>query len=149
MLFIESRILDHRVDSATRILLLEKLQEKGRAPLIRSTRLSCYEQALLGSNRIREMERAIGDWTEAENAVPYVRGDVFCLEDHVLYLIFGEAGGEQATALRAGIIYGARTAEPFRKLDVFCREVRESLLALRGEAEASAEGGVLDLTEWR
>ncbi|HYE64520.1 MAG TPA: hypothetical protein VD966_02990, partial [Pyrinomonadaceae bacterium] len=98
---------------------------------------------------IHEMERAIADWTEAENAVPYVRGDVFCLEDHVLYLIFGEAGGEQATALRAGIVYGARTAEPFRKLEVFCREVRESLLALRGEAEASAEGGVLDLTEWR
>ena len=63
MLFVETRTAQLSADGATRIQLLEKLQEKGLTPLIRSSRLHCYEQALLGPGSVREMERAISAWT--------------------------------------------------------------------------------------
>ena len=130
MLFVEARIADLSADGAMRILLLEKLQEKGLTPLIRTSRLSCYEQALLGPDRVKEMERAVSNWVETEEDGLYTRGDVFCVEDFVLFLIFGSEEDE-LTGMRAGIIYGAETAEPQRKLDAFCRNVRDALDSAR------------------
>src|ERR1051326_8410269 len=106
MLFVESRILKQKVSSATRAGLLERLQEKGLTPLIRSARMSCYEQALLGPDRAGEMERAVAAWTETEDDRLYIRGDVFCFEDFVLFLVFG-VGEDEMTGVRAGIVYGA------------------------------------------
>jgi hypothetical protein len=138
MLFVESKILRQNVDAKTRMALLEKLQEKGLTPLIRSTRMSCFEQALLGPDRADEMEREVARWTEDEDERRYIRGDVFCFEDFVLFLIFNDDDGE-AEAVRAGIVYGAEMLEPEKKLDAFCRNVSDALEALRDSASSNGE----------
>lgn len=130
MLFIESRTLKQSVDSAVRTALLEKLQEKGLTPLIRTTRINCFEQALMGPDRVSEMERAVATWMETEDDRLYIRGDVFCFEDFVLFLIFGNDEDEIA-GIRAGIVYGAEMLEPTKKLDAFCRNVSDALEATR------------------
>jgi hypothetical protein len=130
MLFVETRTSELSADGAMRILLLEKLQEKGLTPLIRSSRLNCYEQALMGPDRVKEMERAVSAWVETEEDGLYTRGDVFCVEEFVLFLIFGSEEDE-LTGMRAGIIYEAETIEPHRKLDAFCRNVRDALDSAR------------------
>jgi len=145
MLFIESKTSKRSVDAAKRLGLLEKLQEKGMTPLIRSTRLSCYEQALLGPDRIDEMEREVASWEETEDDRAYIRGDVFCFEDFVLFLIFGDDENETA-GMRAGIVYEAQIFEPMKKLDNFCRTVSEALDATSGE---SHNGALDDESEWQ
>ena len=139
MLFVESKSLNHGIDGPRRIQLLEELQEKDLTPLIRSARLNCFDHVLLGPERVREMETAVAAWTESENREPYVRGDFFCLNDHVFFLIFDDKAA--VPGIRAGIVYEASTPEPFRKLDSFCRDVRELLLAHgeQGNGAAQAE----------
>jgi len=140
MLFIESKVSDEHLDGRARLLLLEKLQEKGLMPLIRSARLHCFELALTGPERVAEMEQAIAAQTPVEMDSPYVRGDVFCFEDFVLFLIFGDEERD-VSGMRAGIIYEAETQAPERSLDSFCRNVRDALEATRrstGEMERSA-----------
>lgn len=145
MLFIETKTADRGVECGVRLGLLEKLQEKGLTPLIRSTRQSCYEQALLGPDRVTEMEREVAAWTEAEDDCAYVRGDVFCFEDFVLFLIFGDDQDEGA-GMRAGIVHGAEMLEPMKKLDAFCRNVADALEALR---PAGSNGGAPREIEWQ
>src|SRR5712691_13088284 len=94
MLFVESKTLSHKASGPRRIHLLEELQKKNLAPLIRSVRLKCFDHVLLSPERIGEMETAIATWTESEKQETYVRGDVFCLSDHVLYLIFNDDNSE-------------------------------------------------------
>jgi hypothetical protein len=144
MLFIESKTSNRSVDAQRRLALLEKLQEKGLTPLIRSTRLGCYEQALLGPDRVAEMERAVASWTETEDDRAYVRGDVFCFEDFVLFLIFG-SDEDEAAGMRAGIVYGAEMLEPLKKLDAFCRNVSDAL-----ETGSDEDGfGLHEETDWQ
>ena len=145
MLFLEGKTLSTAVTRSGRITLLEELQQKGLTPLIRTARLNCFDHLLLGAERIRELETLIATWTEAETQEPYVRGDVFCLSDHVFFLIFDDKGVDPL--LRAGIVYETRTPEPFRKLDSFCRDVRESLLAQR-QVEEGETGTVESFPEW-
>jgi hypothetical protein len=138
MLFIESKSSNRSVDAAARLALLEKLQEKGLTPLIRSTRLNCYEQALLGPERVAEMERAMASWTETEDERAYTRGEVFCFEDFVLFLIFGSDDDESA-GMRAGIVYGSEMLEPMKKLDAFCHNVNDALEARSVNADSGAD----------
>ncbi len=145
MLFIESKTSKRSVDAAKRLNLLEKLQEKGMTPLIRSTRLNCYEQALLGPDRVAEMEREVASWEETEDDRTYIRGDVFCFEDFVLFLIFGDDEDETA-GMRAGIVYEAQIFEPTKKLDAFCRNLSDALDATGGE---SHNGALDDESEWQ
>jgi hypothetical protein len=146
MLFVETRTAPLSADGATRIQLLEKLQEKGLTPIIRSSRLHCYEQMLVAPDRAREMERAVSTWTETEEGGLYTRGDIFCLEDFVLFLIFG-GDEDELTGMRAGIVYGAETAEPLRKLDAFCRSVRDALDSAR--IGANVVDTAQDVGEWQ
>jgi hypothetical protein len=146
MLFVETKIAELSADGAMRIQLLEKLQEKGLTPLIRTSRLNCYEQALLGPDRVKEMERAVSAWVETEEGALYTRGDVFCIEDFAHFLIFGSEEDE-LTGMRAGIIYSAETAEPQRKLDTFCRNVRDALDSAR--IGATIGDTSQDAAEWR
>jgi hypothetical protein len=105
-----------------------------------------FEQALQGAERAREMERAIAAWTETEENSLYVRGDLFSIEDHVFYLIFGGAEDDLA-GMRAGIVYGHETLDSERKLDAFCRRVTEALDAVRlSEARTEASAGP---AEWK
>ncbi|HEX8129869.1 MAG TPA: hypothetical protein VF527_12265 [Pyrinomonadaceae bacterium] len=140
MLFIESKSLDYAVDGATRTSLLESLQEQGFVPLIRSARLHLYETALAGAEGALSLETALAARAEAETEAPYVRGDLFCVEDYAHFLLFGDEPGE---GVRAGIVYESGTADPLEKLDAFCRSVGESLGAARGvgASGASNDGG--------
>ncbi|MGI8898736.1 MAG: hypothetical protein ACR2IB_10120 [Pyrinomonadaceae bacterium] len=127
MLFIESKTLGLKLDGSGRIRLLEELWEKNLVPLIRSARFNLFDHVLLGQERIDELETAIALSAESENREAYVRGDLFCLSDHVFFIVFDENQGE-APVIRAGLVYETRTTEPYRKLDAFCREVRELVL---------------------
>ncbi len=148
MLFIESQTSKQLIDGAARIQLLEGLQEKGLIPLIRSARLTCYELALMAPDRAQEMERVIATLTETEDNAPYVRGDLFCFEDFVLFLIFNKEGGHGG--MRAGIIYGAETTEPLKKLEAFCRNI-SSMIETRGygEGDGRQKSGKWELRELR
>jgi hypothetical protein len=146
MLFLASRVLDDEVYEEARLPLLEKLQAEDWQPLIRSARLGCYERALMGSSHVAEMERAIAVSTRLEDNSAYVRGDIFCFEDHVFFLVFGDR--ESAfKGIRAGIIYEPQAAEPLRKLDSFCQKISECLSDLGNDArrEEEAQG----VKRWR
>jgi hypothetical protein len=105
--------------------LLKDLQDRGLVPLIRSQRLRSFEDVLLSADLINEMETALAASTESTTGEPYLRGDLFSFDDYILFLVF-----EDDDSLRAGIVYEANTAEPFRKLDSFCQDIR-NLLMLR------------------
>jgi len=146
MLFVESKTLVHTVNGPQRIHILEGLQEKNLIPVIRSARLACFNNLLLGPERIGEMETAVALSIESETQEAYVRGDVFCLSDHVFFLLFGENEAENPL-IRAGIVYQPSTSEPFRKLDSFCREVRD-LLSARRESGTSETDQAEDMPQW-
>ena len=112
MLFIETKSSSRGVESSARLALLEKLQEKGLTPLIRSTRQSCYEQALLGPDRVAEMEREVAAWTEAE--LRRLRD----LARRAADLVGGERG--DAKLARAQDLVRKLLADGFRPI-VFCR----------------------------
>ncbi|HYE65093.1 MAG TPA: hypothetical protein VD966_05895 [Pyrinomonadaceae bacterium] len=156
MLYIASKTSHQAVDSATRILMLDKLQEKGSIPLIRSARLNCYELALLGPDRVSELEQVMAAWTEESECLTYTRGDVFCFEDFALFLVFRDKESGLA-GIRAGIVYEAETTEPLKKLDAFCRNVSDALEAARNAGQdahisagaAPAESQRLSIVEWQ
>jgi hypothetical protein len=123
MLFLESKALRYAVDGDSRIKLLQELQEQEMVPIVRSHRLRCFEDVLLGVGQTAEMEKSLAASTESTIGEPFVRGDLFCFQDYILFLVFEE------DLLRAGIVYEARTAEPFRKLDSFCQDIRSHLIS--------------------
>jgi hypothetical protein len=125
MLFLESKALNHAVDAAARTRLLRELQEQGMVPVIRSHRLRCFEDVLLGVDHVAEMEKSLAASTESTIGEPFVIGDLFCFEDYILFLVFED---DEEPYVRAGIVYEARTPEPFRKLDAFCQDVRTVLV---------------------
>ncbi len=127
MLFLESKALNHAVDRDGRTRLLQELQERGMVPLIRSHRLRCFEDVLLGMDRVEEMEKSLAASTESTIGEPFVIGDLFCFEDHILFLVFEDDDAGSYT--RAGIVYEAHTPEPFRKLDAFCQEIGSLMLS--------------------
>ena len=128
MLFLESKLLNHTIDAAGRLTLLQQLADRDLAPLIRSRRLRCFEDVLLSHDHVNEMEAALASSTDSTIGEPFVRGDLFCFQDYILFLVFED----DDDALRAGIVYEASTAEPFRKLNSFCDEVRNLLLERTG-----------------
>ncbi|HKQ53471.1 MAG TPA: hypothetical protein VJT74_13935 [Pyrinomonadaceae bacterium] len=150
MLLLASRILEHELGQEGRLRLLEKLQERGFTPLIRAARLSCFEQAVADAVQVEEMERLIAASLDSDAQSPYVMGDIFCFADHVFFLLFGGHEGE-AAAMRAGIVYEGRTAEPLRKLNFFCQTISLCI----GDADASPRGegdeveGATALMPWR
>ena len=133
MLFLESKTLNLSLDTAARLALLQELQERSLVPLIRSQRLRSFEDVLLGADRISEMETALAASTESTTGEPYVRGDLFCFDDYILFLVFED------DSIRAGIVYEASTPEPFRKLDSFCHDIR-NLSEWESSAPAMPQG---------
>lgn len=124
MLFLESKTLNYAVEGDARTRLLRQLQERELTPLIRSTRLRCFEEVLLNVDRVSEVESSLASSTPTTIDEPYVRGDLFCFLDYILFLIFEN---EATSFIRAGIVYEAHTREPFRKLDFFCEQIRSLL----------------------
>ena len=124
MLFLDSKTLNYAVDGDARTRLLNGLQDLELTPLIRSTRLRCFADVLLDVDKVSEVESSLASWSETTIDEPYVRGDLFCFHDYILFLIFEN---EPTSFVRAGIVYEARTPEPFRKLDSFCEQIRNLL----------------------
>src|SRR6185503_916681 len=120
MLFLESKTLNHPLNTDARLTLLKDLQDRSLTPLIRSHRLRSFEDVLLNADRTTEMETALAASTESTTGEPYVRGDLFSFDDYILFLVF-----EDDDSIRAGIVYEATTPEPFRKLDSFCQDIRD------------------------
>lgn len=139
MLFVESRTADFNVEKRLRTPVLEALRQRGHVPLIRSARLHFFEQAAAGAEHAHELERALEERASAEGEEPYVRGDVFCFDDFVHYLIFGDGLGG-GTGLRAGIVYDAETVAPAERLEAFCRNVGEAYEEAARASEGSAKG---------
>lgn len=118
--------------------LLDRLEDRGLTPLIRTSRLHLFDLALLKSERAGEMEAAIAARADVEGEAPYVRGDLFCFRDHAHFLIFGDED-EGAQGVRAGVIYEAEASEPERRLEEFCQNVSDALrLAQGGKSVPSA-----------
>jgi hypothetical protein len=132
MLFLESKALNYEIDAERRTRLLRDLQERDMVPLIRSHRLRCFEDVLLGVDHLDEMEKSLAASTESTIGEPFVIGDLFCFADYILFLVF-ENESDGGSYIRAGIVYEPRTPEPFRKLDSFCQEVRSLLVSHTGE----------------
>lgn len=126
MLFIESKTWSHAVSGLNRIQLLDGLQANGLVPVIRSARIHCFGQAFPMVEDVREIEAAVSNWSESENKTTYVPGDLFFLDDHVLFLIF-EDQSSKGPLVRAGIVYEASTSLPFNKLDSFCSDIHRLL----------------------
>jgi len=124
MLFLESKLLNHALDTTGKNTLLKELHDREIVPLIRSHRLRCFGDVLLNHDHVNEMEIALASSSESTTGEPFVHGDLFCFQDYILFLVFED----DDQALRTGIVYHAHTAEPFRKLDSFCQEVRNLLL---------------------
>jgi hypothetical protein len=149
MLFVESRTADLNVEKNLRTPVLEALRQRGHVPLIRSARLHFFEQAAAGAEHARELERALDERAAAEGEEPYVRGDLFCFDDFVHYLIFGD-GFSGGAGLRAGIVYDAETVAPAERLEAFCRNVSEAYKeALSASASASGDTEAAPHFEWQ
>ncbi len=85
MFSVESRTAELGVERRLRTPVLEALQRRGLAPLIRASRLHFFEQAAAGADWGHELERHLEERAEAGGEEPYVRGDVFCFEDFAHY----------------------------------------------------------------
>jgi hypothetical protein len=131
MLFVESRVLDQKVDGAARTSLLDRLEDRGLTPLIRTSRLHLFDLALLKSERARDMESAVASRADIEGDAPYVRGDLFCFRDYAHFLIFGDADAA-SPGVRAGLIYEADTPDPEQRLEEFCQNVADALRLAQG-----------------
>jgi hypothetical protein len=139
MLLIQSNSLALSLTRDERLRLLEALAAKGLAPLIRSARRRFF-QTLLARGvdgafdaAAAELERECAARLESKGDAAYTPGELFCMGDCVLTLVFG---GSVEDGLSAGVVYSVETAEPLAKLERFCRDVREALTEMR---EASAE----------
>jgi hypothetical protein len=144
ILFLESKTLRHSLDASKRIELLDALQQKELIPLIRSARQYCFERLVIPPEQISELEAAMANWMELSNGETYTRGDLFCSDDHVFFLTFNVPERVDSPQIRAGIVYQARTPEPFRKLDSFCRDVSDALLTIVDESVAAEQ----NLSNW-
>ncbi|HEX5707833.1 MAG TPA: hypothetical protein VFX96_11090 [Pyrinomonadaceae bacterium] len=137
MLFIETKTSARRVEPQARTAVLERLQERGYAPLIRAMRLGGFAQALGGEDRAAEFERAMDEWTGDAGDAPHVRGDIFFSGEQAFFLVF-DGPEDDEPHLRAGLVYGPEEDEPTRRLTEFCRDVAE---AVRVASAASGGGG--------
>src|ERR1051325_3749613 len=140
MLFLDSKVLNHTVNEEARITLLHALQKRDFKPVIRSLRIHCFEELLIEADKLADVETSIARWTVSSSDEPFVVGDLFAFEDHLLYLIFEDEG-----FVTAGIVYETETAEPFRKLNGFCHEVRSLLITAQEETSGM---NVINFPDW-
>jgi hypothetical protein len=157
MLFIQSNNLALSLDEGERLRLLDALEARKFAPLIRASRRRCFELLAAGIGdgaaveaAAAQFERECAGRREAfagttGNVAPYTPGEIFCTDDCVLFVIFG-AGADEG--LTTGIVYSVETKEPLTKLDRFCRDVREALIKT-GRDGAEGEEELFELPCWK
>lgn len=137
MLFIKSKTTERKIDGSKRIPLLETLEDRGFTPIVRRMRLAAFEQTLLSPERVKELERIMSAGRGVESDAPFVRGDIFCFETYVLFLIFGEEHDDFGA--RAGIVHTSETNAPGRALEIFCNNI-EDIARAGAQGEASGDG---------
>ncbi|HEX8455836.1 MAG TPA: hypothetical protein VF656_00800 [Pyrinomonadaceae bacterium] len=166
MLFIQSNSLALTLDEGERLRLLDALEARAHAPLIRAARRRCFEllakdTGAPGGNdvvaaAVAEFERvcaagsreSVQERTTATSraAMVYTPGEIFSAADCLFFVVFG-AGGEEA--LTTGIVYSVETKEPLTKLDRFCRDVREALIRTVKARAAGADEELFELPCWK
>jgi hypothetical protein len=144
MLFVENKTLRHRLNTRNRIQLLKELRERDRVAVIRSSRLKAFELLLSDPARDAEMESELVGFGEHKDEESYIKGEIFSASDHVFFLNFDDTS--ENPLLKAGIVYHSQTSEPFRKLDAFCSEVRDLLIAQDYDSSADRPTSV---EEWQ
>ncbi|MDT5156173.1 MAG: hypothetical protein QOH51_530 [Acidobacteriota bacterium] len=145
MLLIQSNGLALSLTSGERLRFLDALAARGQsAPLIRSARQRFFQMlAAQGSDgafdaaAASKLERECAARLESKGDAAYVPGELFCMGDCVLTLVFGESADE---GLSASVVYSVETAEPLAKLERFCRDVREALAEMREDVEGETQG---------
>lgn len=142
MLFFQSNSLNFRTGARERLRLVGALEAGGRAPLLGAARRRLFRSLVpkgdegFDSGAAAELER---EWAaRQESNVAGVPGELFCAEDCVFTLLFGET-------VSAGVVYGLGTAEPLARLERFCRDAREALIEARGGGAGTAAG----VPEWQ
>ena len=144
MLFVENKTLSQRVSTRNRIQLLKELRERDRIAVIRSARLKAFELLLTDSTRDVEMEAELVGFGERKDEENYIKGEIFSASDHVFFLSFADSSDE--SLIKAGIVYHSHTTEPFRKLDAFCKDIRELLIAQNSDPTTDQ---VESIGEWQ
>src|SRR3712207_3326703 len=144
MLLIQTNSLSLSPDAAERLRLLDALASKGKGPLIRSARRRFF-QLLAPKNgpAAEELERECAANQEAEGGAAYTPGELFCMGDCVMTLVFGQ-GAEGA--VQAGVIYDVHTAAPLKRLERFCQDVLD---AAAESLTATAEDSPNRLALWK
>ncbi|HYP52474.1 MAG TPA: hypothetical protein VEQ42_02980, partial [Pyrinomonadaceae bacterium] len=138
MLFIQSRNLALSLYRDERLRLLDALAARGLRPLVRATRQRLFQlltpRTEEDASVAAELERECAARAESEGDTPYTPGELFCADDCVLSLVFGEG-------LSASVVYSLDTAEPLAKLERFCGDVRESLSEMRADERDGGQEG--------
>ncbi len=158
MLFIQSNNLALSLDEGERLRLLDALEARELAPLIRASRRRRFELLAAGVGdaaatraAVAQFERegaarraALNEKTPGGGAA-YTPGEIFCVDDCVLFVVFGASAED---GLTTGIVYGIETKEPLTKLDRFCRDVREALVKA-GQGGAGGDEELFELPCWK
>ncbi len=160
MLFIQSNTLALSLDEGKRLRLLDALEARKFAPLIRAARRRCFELLAAGvgdgsaatvAAAVAEFERECAARRAAsaattDSAAAYTPGEIFCADDCVLFVVFG-AGADEG--LTTGIVYNVDTKEPLARLDRFCRDVREALIKTVRDGATAAGEELFELPCWK
>ncbi len=135
MLFIKTNMLPHALNESERLRLLDILTAAGgMTPLIRSAR-NRFFQLLAGQTEntaaAAELERECVSRHESQGDAAYAPGELFCMDDCILALVFTES---TENGVSASVVYSLDTAGPLAKLERLCMDVRGALIEMRKEA---------------
>lgn len=151
MLFVQTNNLAISANERERLRLFDALAAKGFAPFISTTRRHLFElmttrnsgAPTAPTDAATRLERECVAEHESRGGA-YTPGEIFCDDDCVFTLVFGQGADE---GVSAGVIYNVETAEPLAKLERFCRDVRATLGEIR-EAKTRATGAPPDMPGW-
>ncbi|HEV7891989.1 MAG TPA: hypothetical protein VGP08_15195 [Pyrinomonadaceae bacterium] len=144
MLLIQTNSLSLSPNVAERLRLLDALASKGLTPLIRSARRRFFQLLAPQEGPVaEELEGECAARQEDAGGAVYTPGELFCVGDCVMSLVFGT--GAEGT-VQAGVIYDVHTAAPLNRLERFCQDV---LAAAAESVTPSQEGTTAQLDLWK
>jgi hypothetical protein len=153
MLFIQSKNLSLALTEAERLSLLDVLRAQDFIPLIRFARRRCFELLVAGhddaafvDSMATELEHQCLAEHVARAGEAYTPGELFCLADCILFLVFG---ADEAAGVSAGVVYRVETLAPLDKLECFCRDVHAAIVEIRRGAAGAAGETPNDLPRWQ
>ncbi|HEV2863615.1 MAG TPA: hypothetical protein VGX48_21560 [Pyrinomonadaceae bacterium] len=136
MLLLQSKRLPLPLGEDERLRLLDALAAKHPKPLVRTTRRAALRLLLQGLDEAALASASARLERECAAEGPHTPGELFCENDCVLSLVFGD-GAEGG--VEAFVVYGVETAAPLAKLERFCAEVREAASGIEAEERREVE----------